>query len=315
MDFEQFVLRGSVAVTEGAVVERLSRDPLVQLDPHILNGGLVYDPLGRARLSAIHNEYVAAARAAALPILMFTDTWRCSRARIEASRFRGRPVNQDNADFLADIRYRFGAGPPIFVGGQLGPSGDAYQPLAALGREAARDFHRPQIEALAAAGVDFLHLSTSPSLLEALGVADAMSETRLPYMISFVIRRTGVVLDGTPLGEAIAVIDARAARRPTGFSINCVHSRVLNSALDTVVQRHPEAIRRLISFQANTADMEVEDLDSSKELRTEPAEAFADGVADMRHKFGLRFLGGCCGTDDAHIQAVARHISCEDAAG
>ena len=73
------------------------------------------------------------------------------------------------------------------------------------------DFHRPQSEALASAGVDFLHLATAPSVEEALGVADAMADTGLSYMISFVIRRSGVLLDGTPLGHAI-VIDAKAAR-------------------------------------------------------------------------------------------------------
>ena len=310
LDFERFASDGQLAVAEGAVVERLARDPSIRLDAHILNGGLVYDAAGRARLAQIHSGYVAAARDAGLAILTFTDTWRCSRARIEASPFRGRPVNEDNARLLADIRDAFGAGPPIFIGGQLGPSGDAYKPGDALDRRAARAFHRPQVAALASAGVDFLHLSTAPSAREALGVADAMSETGLPYMISFVIRRTGTVLDGTPLGEAIATIDAQAARPPVGFSINCVHSRVLDSALAIVARRHPEAIGRVLSFQANTADKEVEELDNSADLHTEPPEAFADGMVALRRKFGLRFVGGCCGTDGGHIQAVARRLRC-----
>ena len=45
-------------------------------------------------------------------------------------------------------------------------------------------------------------------------------------MISFVIRRSGVVLDGTPLGQAIEWIDEEAERAPIGFSVNCVHTRV-----------------------------------------------------------------------------------------
>jgi len=31
----------------GAVLERLSHDPSIPVDPHILNGGLIYDPGGR----------------------------------------------------------------------------------------------------------------------------------------------------------------------------------------------------------------------------------------------------------------------------
>jgi len=54
---------------------------------------------------------------------------------------------------------------------------------------------------------------------------------------------------------------------------------------------------RLLTFQANTADKEPEELDGSEELQTEPAEVFADGLGRLRRQFGLRILGGCCGTD------------------
>jgi hypothetical protein len=128
MDFSQFVASGAAAITEGAVVERIRRDPAIALDPHILNGGLIYDSAGRARLAEIHSEYMLSARAARLPILTFTDTWRCSQWLVEASRFRGRPVNEDNARFLIDLRRTLGGDPPLFVGGLIGPSGDAYKP-------------------------------------------------------------------------------------------------------------------------------------------------------------------------------------------
>lgn len=305
MGFETFVASGAAAIAEGAVVERVRRDPGIALDPHILNGGLIYDPEGRARLAEIHGDYVGLARKAGLPILMFTDTWRCSQKLVDASRFRGRPVNEDNARFLLDLRARFGEG--VFVGGQIGPSGDAYKSADSLSREAARAFHRPQIAALASAGVDFLFLATAPAVDEALGVADVMAETGLPFILSFVIRRTGLVLDGTPLGEAMARIDAEAARPPAGYAVNCVHARVLESALE----KYPEAARRLLAFQGNTGDLEVEDLDHSAALITEPPAAFVDGLERLRRRFGLRVLGGCCGTDGGHIDALARRMVCE----
>ena len=75
---------------------------------------------------------------------------------------------------------------------------------------------------------------------EALGVADAMAETGLPDIVSFVIRRTGVVLDGAPLGRAMAGIRCQAARRPVGYSVNCVHARVLEQALEALAETHPD---------------------------------------------------------------------------
>lgn len=291
------------------MVERIRRDPAIVLDPHILNGGLVYDDAGRARLAEIHSEYMRAAREAGAPIFTFTDTWRCSQSAIEASPFRGCPVNEDNARFLIELRASFGEGAPIFVGGLIGPSGDAYKPADSLDRTSSREFHRPQISALASMGVDFLHLATAPNVEEALGVADAMAETGLPYIISFVIRRTGVVLDGTPLGQAIDWIDAGAARPPVGFSINCVHAQVLETALEAVAATHPNACQRLVIFQANTADNEVEELDGSEELVTEQADIFADRIAQVHDRFGIRVLGGCCGTEGGHIEALARRLA------
>ncbi len=313
MTFAEFAASGAAAIAEGAIVERIRRDPAFALDPDVLNGGLVYDPAGRARLAELHGGYVRSARGAGLPILIFTDTWRCSRSRVEASPFRGRPINQDNARFLIDLRARFGDGSPIFVAGLVGPSGDAYKPGDSLGRAEARAFHRWQVEALAASGVDFLFLATAPAVEEALGVADAMAETGLPYVIAFVIRRTGVVLDGTPLGAAIARIDAETVRPPIGFAVNCVHARVLDSALQANASSHPEAARRLLAFQANTGDREVEELDDSAELVTETPAAFVEGLDNLRRRFGLRVLGGCCGSEGAHIEALARRL-CEPVA-
>jgi homocysteine S-methyltransferase len=311
MDFARFLASGAPAIAEGAVLERVRRDPALVLDPHILNGGLLYDKAGRARLSEIHLDYMRLARRAGLPLLTFTDTWRCSRKAVEASSFRGRPINEDHVRFLADLRACLGEGSPIFIGGLLGPSGDAYKPQEGLSRRAAREFHRWQVEALAAAGIDFFHLATAPNVEEALGVSDLMAETGAPYIISFVIRRSGVVLDGTPLGEAMALIESEASRAPAGFSVNCVHAAALEQALEAVAAVYPKAIPRLLAFQANTADCEVEDIDGSAELITEPPDVFANNVSRVRDRFGLRVVGGCCGTDGGHIEALAQRMSCE----
>lgn len=311
MNFLQFIASGKPAIAEGAVLERVRRDVGVALDPHVLHGGFIYDDVARARLADIHVEYMRSARETGLPILTLTDTWRCSQAGIQASRFKGRALNRDNAHFLIELRESLGPGSPIFVGGLVGPSGDAYKPEEYLKRDLAREYHTPQIEELAASGVDYLHLATAPNVEEALGIADAMAATKLPYIISFVIRRTGIVLDGTPLGEAIARVDSLTLRQPTGFAINCVHSNVLDAALSTITKTHSANFRRIISFQANAADAEIEELDNSAELVSEPAEIFARHIADLGNRYRLQVVGGCCGTGNDHIKALAERIAAE----
>ncbi len=309
MEFSKFIASGKPAIAEGAVLERVRRDPELKLDQNILNGGFIYDPLGRRRLSEIHAGYMRLAREAGLPIVAFTDTWRCSQKAIDASPFKGRAVNADNVAFMKELRTSFGPGSPIFIGGIIGPSGDAYKPGDSLDQRAAHEFHRPQVEALANAGPDFLHLATAPNVDEALGAADVMAETGLPYIVSFVIRRTGTVLDGTPLGEALDKIDSKTSRPPIGYSINCVHAQVLESAFEKIAATHSMSFEKILTFQANTADAEVEDLDNSVELVSEDAEVFANRIAPLHRRFGLRILGGCCGSDGMHIAALAKRLS------
>ena len=85
----------------------------------------------------------------------------------------------------------------------------------------------------------------------------------------------------------------------------------METALEAVAATHPGACRRLLIFQGNAADMEVEELDGSEQLVTEPPAAFAERVGRFRSRFGLRVLGGCCGTEGGHIEALATRLACE----
>jgi homocysteine S-methyltransferase len=87
-----------------------------------------------------------------------------------------------------------------------------------------------------------------------------------------------------------------------------VHSSVLESALSAPAGRRPQASDRLLGLQANTSSRSPEELEGSQELVGEAPEAFASGTCALRTKFGLRVLGGCCGTDGGHIAALARGL-------
>lgn len=49
-----------------------------------------------------------------------------------------------------------------------------------------------------------------------------------------------------------------------------------------------------------------EELDESSELFSDPLEYIVNGLLALRKQFGLKILGGCCGTDHNHIEALAR---------
>jgi homocysteine S-methyltransferase len=261
-------------------------------------------------LHAIYGDYGGTGRRHGLPLLLLAPTWRATPERIAASPHAGRDVNGDAVRFLQHLRSSLGDyASSVYVGGLLGCRGDAYKPSEALAREAARAFHLAQATALAAAGADYLLASTMPELREAIGMAEALAVTGCPYLVSFIVRPAGCLLDGTPLDEATATIDALVSPRPAGYLVNCVHSSTLAAALRTDPGRRVLASGRLLGLQANTSSKSPEELDGAEQLDTESAAAFAAGMCGLRDQFGLRVLGGCCGTDGAHIAALARAIT------
>jgi homocysteine S-methyltransferase len=296
----------SFGLTEGSIYERLRRHPAIEFDPYLAHAALIYEPKAASLLEQVHREYLDVGQSHGLPMFALTDTWRASQERIDQSQFKGASVNQDNARFLTRLRDSYGAqAQPIFVGGNIGPRGDAYKPVEALGAAEAERFHTPQLEALVKGGVDFLYASTLPAFSEAQGITAAMGKMGRPYWLSFVIRPNGTLLDGTLLEHVIETLDAGPVA-PQGYAVNCVPPCVFQEGLSAVAKRSPAAIKRIQIFQANASEKSPEKLDGLKELDTGEPETLADLMLQCREQFGTVFMGGCCGTDARHIQALAK---------
>lgn len=293
--------------TEGAVIERLRRETAFQLDPHIAHAAFIYSPDRRVALKAIYREYIDAVRPSGLPLILFTPTWRASSDRLMLAAMSKRDVNGDNVAFMKDIIREAGRySERILLGGLIGCRGDAYKPADALPAAESAIYHSSQINALASSGVDFLCAATLPAITEATGVARVMAQTTLPYILSFVLRRNGTLLDGTSLAAAIDGIDSTVSRKPAGYWVNCTHPTVLQE----VMQNSSGLIRsRVIGIQANTSSKSPEELDGSAYLDTEDPEIFASLMLGLYRSFGVRILGGCCGTDAWHIRALVHEAA------
>jgi len=311
MNFEQTIRGQSPILTEGAMVERIRRNPGVELDPEIAHAGLIYSESGRQALTELYQQYLSIGQHYNLPMLTLAPTWRANPERI-ASTGCG-PVDQLNQDcvaFLREIRAGFGAYQErLFLAGMLGCRNDAYKPQEALAAKEAEQFHRPQVEALAASGVDFIKAATLPAVSEALGIAHAIARTGIPSVLSFVIRPDGTVLDGTPLHKAVAQIDHETDQAPIFYMINCVHPAVFMEAMTRETASDATLSERVIGFQGNTSSKSPEELDNLPYLDTTEPEPFADLMMQIHKDFGTRILGGCCGTDNRHIAHVAARLA------
>jgi homocysteine S-methyltransferase len=297
---QQLFQSGSVTLTEGSVLERVSRQVPALLDPSIGYAGMLDAQPGRQMLISIWKEYATAALP--YPIVIHTPTWRCGHDRMAKARWPRSQPEENAVNLLRD------AVPEAMIAGLLGPKGDCYVPSEAPAREDARNYHSWQVERLVEADCDFLLAATLPALGEALGIADAFAETNLAYVLSFVLRPDGCILDGTPLVEAIAEIDGRQ-KPPAGYWINCTHPEIFAAGMKEAREANATAAARVIGFQANTSPRDPSELDALTSLDTMRPEDFAASLAILQSEFGLRVLGGCCGTRAVHIRALAMALA------
>ena len=186
--------------------------------------------------------------------------------------------------------------------------GDSYRPREALSESDAGDFHSAQAAGLAESGVDFIMAATLPAVSEARGIATAIAALDIPYVVSFVIRPNGTVLDGIPLHSAIDQIDSRVRHRPFFYLVNCVHPTVFRQGLEQEVEASKSVRKRLFGLQANTSARSPEELDGLEQLDGSEPVGFADELLALHHKFGIKVVGGCCGTDHCHIEAIAKRF-------
>ncbi len=310
MQIADVLARGAVILTGGSVIERLRRDPTVELDPEVLNAAFVLEPRNRERLATCYRQYLDIGAAYDLPMICATPTWRANPERCDRGGYGCEELNAAAAEFLLQIRSEYGTyASKVFVGGLMGCRGDAYDGSSALGPEQAAEFHALQAQALARAGVDFLLAVTLPAAPEALGIAETLGRCGLPYFLSFIIRPAGALLDGTRLSDMVSVIDAAAQPNPLGFWVNCVHPTVFSAAMRTETPSAPRLPERVLGLQANTSALPPEELDACAVLQTEEPAPFVTAMMEAHRAFGTRILGGCCGTGPEHIEALAQQFS------
>jgi len=234
-----------------------------------------------------------------------TPTRRANRERIERAGVTS-AILMDNVMFLRNIQRDCDG--EMYVGGLLGCKGDAYTGEGALERNTAREFHKWQIELFAQTGVDYLYAGIMPTLPEATGMAQAMSDTSIPYIISFTIKRNGRLIDGTSISDAISYIDSMTDRKPICYMTNCVYPTIVYEALTMPLNNNDLVRSRFLGIQANTSSLDYAELEGSSDLKNAEPEIFTEDMMRLRTISRMKIFGGCCGTDNGHIELIASRL-------
>ena len=59
---------------------------------------------------------------------------------------------------------------------------------------------------------------------------------------------------------------------------------------------------RLIGYQANASSLNHCDLDGSTQLERENVAEWGEEMLTLNRKYGMKILGGCCGTGVTHLR-------------
>jgi S-methylmethionine-dependent homocysteine/selenocysteine methylase len=284
---------------------------LIFHDGHDLPYFAAYDLLtrdgGDEALRRYFEPYVHIALERGVGIVLETPTWRANpdwAALIGHSGEELEALNRRAVELLLELRDGCETDrTPIVVSGCIGPRGDGYVVGETMSNEAAASYHGAQIRTFAEAGADLVTAVTMTYADEALGIVRAAGAADMPVVISFTVETDGRLPSGQPLGEAIEEVDARSEEVAAYFMVNCAHP----SHFYEVLEPGSEWTARIRGLRANASRMSHAELDQADELDAGNPEELALEYMALREQLpSLTILGGCCGTDHRHVDAMCR---------
>ncbi len=236
-----------------------------------------------------------------------TDTFGSSRIVLAEYQLedKTRELNIVAAQLAKEVAAQFSTPQkPRFVAGSIGPT----TKLPSLGHityDAMAEAYREQIEALIEGGVDVLLIETCQDLLQgkiALAACeDAMRSIgrRVPVQMQVTLEATGRMLLGSEIGAALAVLECF---QPDIIGLNCATGpREMNDAVRFLCQNatRPVSVLPNAGLPQNVGGHAVYAL---------TPEELAHFHKQFVEEYGVRVVGGCCGTTPEHLRAVVEAV-------
>lgn len=262
---------------------------------------------GEAAFRKYFRTYADLAKRLGTGLVLESATWRASAdwgTKLGYSAAELAAANRHAITLLEDIRRMYESPrTPVVVSGCVGPRGDGYVPDRTMSASAAERYHADQVGVFAETTADMVCAITMNYVEEATGVARAAKSVAMPVAIAFTVETDGRLPTGQPLLAAVEEVDEATGSYPSYYMINCAHPTHFGPAL---VPERP-AVRRIRGLRANASRMSHAELNEATKLDAgDPAE-LAQQYGQLKRRFPhLTVLGGCCGTDHRHVEAIAR---------
>jgi 5-methyltetrahydrofolate--homocysteine methyltransferase len=220
---------------------------------------------------------------------------------------RTREINVAAAKLAKEVAQQFSTkDKPRFVAGSLGPS-TKLPSLGHIGFEEMVAAFEEQASALIEGGVDILLVETCQDLLQAklatIGVLQALQKAgkRLPVTVQVTLQdQSGTMLLGTEIGAALTALEPLDVDI---IGLNCATGpKEMNDAVRYLSLNSP----KIVSVLPN-AGLPVNE-GGHAVFKLTPQE-LADYHKHFVQDYGVRVVGGCCGTTPEHLKAVVDAVA------
>jgi len=260
---------------------------------------------GREMLRDYFRAYLAVAASHGAGFILESASWRGSQDWADPlglTRDELDTLNVASVDLLHELRREFApSGIPIIVSACMGPRGDGYDPGRIMSPAEAEDYHSHQAHVLASAGPDMLSAFTINNVSEAVGMARAAAQTGLSFALSFTVETDGRLPTGEGLRWAIEEVDAATGGYPSYYMVNCAHPTHFEGQL-----AGGDWVGRVRGIRSNASRCSHAELDAMSSLDAGDPQDLGRRYSALRARLPqLNVLGGCCGTDHRHVQAIA----------
>jgi 5-methyltetrahydrofolate--homocysteine methyltransferase len=221
-------------------------------------------------------------------------------------RDRVREINVKAAQLARDVAQQFSTkDKPRFVAGSLGPT-TKLPSLGQIGFDAMVAAYEEQAAALIDGGVDVLLVETAQDLLQAkiatIGVIEAMRKTgkRLPLTVQVTLQESGTMLLGTEIGAVLTTLEPLDV---DVIGLNCATGpREMNDAVRFLGANSSKHV----SVLPNAGLPQNEDGRAVYKLTPQDLASYHKHFVQ---DYGVRIVGGCCGTTPEHLKAVVEAVS------
>lgn len=182
------------------------------------------------------------------------------------------------------------------VAGDMTMTGQQLFPMGELMFEELVEVYKEQARILADAGADLFVVETMMSLQECRAAVLAIREVcDLPVMVTLTYNEDGRTLFGTPPETAVVVLQSLGV---DAIGVNCSTGPM---EMVPLVEKMAEYSTVPLIAKPNAG---LPELEGKKTVYRMTPEEFAEAGAALV-KAGASIVGGCCGTTEAHIRALA----------